>query len=145
MRLIVVGLDGSDASRAAFAAALEHARTPGAAIKAVHTFSYPVTTIYQAVHVSVEDLRRAAESWMAGELEVLLDDNEAAVVESVVRPGHTGAVLVEEAADADLLVVGSRGLGGVKSLMAGSVSTFCLHHLPCALLVVPPPAESADS
>jgi nucleotide-binding universal stress UspA family protein len=46
-------------------------------------------------------------------------------------------VLLEEAADADLLVVGSRGLGGFRGLLLGSVSQQCAHHAPCPLVIVP--------
>jgi nucleotide-binding universal stress UspA family protein len=66
-------------------------------------------------------------------------------VEPVVREGAPARVLLEEADDADLLVVGSRGLGGFRGLLLGSVSQQCSHHAPCPVVVVPHERELSSS
>lgn len=58
--------------------------------------------------------------------------------------GAAGAqALLDEAEGAALLVVGSRGRGGFTRLLLGSVSSQCLHHAPCPVLIVPDPGRAA--
>ena len=58
------------------------------------------------------------------------------------RDADIAAVILAEAADldADVIVLGTRGLGGVKSLMLGSVSHAVLHYADRAVLVIPSPS-----
>jgi nucleotide-binding universal stress UspA family protein len=60
------------------------------------------------------------------------------VERTVVSDEHPSAALIRLAADADLLVVGSRGFGGFKGLLLGSVSQQCVQHATCPVLVVRP-------
>jgi nucleotide-binding universal stress UspA family protein len=51
--------------------------------------------------------------------------------------GSPAPVLVEAAAGAELVVVGTRGLGGFAGLVLGSVTHHLAHHAPCTVVVVP--------
>lgn len=63
-------------------------------------------------------------------------------IQSLVQQGHPARVLVDAAAGAKLLVVGSRGHGGFAGLLLGSVSDYVIAHAPCPVLVIrdQPPA-----
>jgi nucleotide-binding universal stress UspA family protein len=63
------------------------------------------------------------------------------VQRTVVEDRNPAQALVELSADADLLVVGSRGRGGFSSLLLGSVSHAAVLHALCPVVVIPPSAE----
>jgi nucleotide-binding universal stress UspA family protein len=69
-------------------------------------------------------------------VESLVTDTPDVSVEEVLRYGYAGKVLADAAAGAALLVVGSRGLGALRSALLGSVSQYVLEHAPCPVLVV---------
>lgn len=137
-RLIIVGVDGSPSSRAALRWALDIARLTGAAVRAITVWRIPVSY----AHVpdwSDMDLAGAASSTLVDTVrEVAVADDPS--VETVVLEGAAAPALLEAAETADLLVVGSRGRGGFAGLLLGSVTTYCVHHASCAVVVVPAPA-----
>jgi len=64
-------------------------------------------------------------------------------VARLVEEGPPAEVLLRVAKEADLLVVGSRGRGGLRSALIGSVSLHCIQHAHCPVLVLPEqPVES---
>ena len=140
MKRIVVGVDGSDGSMAALAWALEEGRAHGAAVEAVHAWSVPHVAGPMSMYVPempYQEFEAAATRILDQAVEKLADQAEGVEVTKVVTEGGAGRALCDAAAGADLLVVGSRGYGGVRGLLLGSVSQYCSHHAPCALTVVP--------
>ena len=140
-RVIVVGVDGSPSAQAALRFALDEARLRDADVRAVAVWHVPVAAYGDGfvppdpglmAHLEAE-ARRTLEGALAG----VSEKASVASVESVVREGSPARVLLEEAVDADLLVVGSRGLGGFRGLLLGSVSQQCSHHAPCPVVIVP--------
>jgi nucleotide-binding universal stress UspA family protein len=69
--------------------------------------------------------------------EVSAEGGQSAVVIPRVMRGHPTQTLLDAAADADLLVVGSRGHSTFAGLLLGSVSQHCVQHAPCPVVVVP--------
>jgi nucleotide-binding universal stress UspA family protein len=65
-------------------------------------------------------------------------DSDDVTIERRVVTGSASDGLVRSAREGDLLVVGSRGLGGFKGLLLGSVSQQVVHHAPCPVVIVPP-------
>jgi nucleotide-binding universal stress UspA family protein len=65
-------------------------------------------------------------------------------VTQIVRQGQAAEVLVAEAKEAELLVVGSRGRGGFAGLLLGSVSQQCAHYAPCPVVIVRVGASSSN-
>jgi nucleotide-binding universal stress UspA family protein len=140
---IVVGVDGSVGSKKALQWAVEEAKLRGAKVDAVQAWSFPYygeVAAMAAVAVDGTELERAAAASLAAVVEALAPDPAAGgvVVEQHVHRGDAASALLRaaEEADADLLVVGSRGHGGFTGLLLGSVSQQCVHHASCPVVVV---------
>ncbi len=139
MGRIVVGVDGSKASDAALAWALEQARHTGDEVQALHAWQYPEIGEWMSVNpfeLQHDELRAGAVQVLRAALE-RAGDHADVTVDPVVGTGRTAELLLEAARDADLLVVGSRGHGGFTGLLLGSVSQHCVHHATCPVVVVP--------
>jgi nucleotide-binding universal stress UspA family protein len=136
---IVVGIDGSIGSRRALQWAADEAALRGAELVVVHAWHLPPGAYMPYVPSAV-----TATGMMEEGAEKLVADAEASIampdrirIRRVVVEGLAAALLLQQAADADLLVVGSRGRGGVTGLLLGSVSQHCAHHAPCPVVIVP--------
>jgi nucleotide-binding universal stress UspA family protein len=141
---VVVGVDGSDASQAALAAAVEEAVSRKAELDAVVSFQITDywTDLGSVVVPSVDqihaELRRRTEDLVNAVLDQRPVGAPAPHVRIVVAEGPAGEVLVHSGATADLLVVGSRGHGAFRGLLLGSIALHCAMHAPCPVLVVHP-------
>lgn len=69
------------------------------------------------------------------EIQEVLGDG-AAQAELVMREGSAAQILMEESANASMLVIGSRGRGGFSGLVLGSVSQQCAAHAKCPVTIV---------
>lgn len=136
---IVVGVDGSEASRHAFEWALDEARLRQATVDAVHAWHMPYSTAYPATFPVPDS--GAVEEGARTVLDRIVDGGDARglphPVERIVAPGTAAQVVLDVAQGADLVVLGSRGLGGFQGLLLGSVTQHVANHLVCPLVVLP--------
>lgn len=146
---IVVGVDGSPASHAALRWAAEEAALRGAAIVAVHAWTYvPPPPIGEPGMIpmpagdlagQLEAERAAARAELDAALADAFPDGAPEGLESRLVEGDPAEVLEAESASADLLVVGSHGRSGLASVLLGSVTRHVVDHAPCAVVVVKAP------
>jgi nucleotide-binding universal stress UspA family protein len=131
--VIVVGVDGSEHARQALDWAVTEAALRGGRCLLV-----------RAHDVGLDFLAVPHDSPLKVAAAVLDRDVAAArkrgcVAEGRVVVGSPARVLIDASDGADLLVVGTRGRGAVTGALLGSVSTACVHHARCPVVVVPPP------
>jgi nucleotide-binding universal stress UspA family protein len=131
---IVVAVDGSAASLEALAWAVRQAALTGAVAEVVTAWHYPLSA---GGYTSAAEIDWQANAHATQDVAVkeVLGDDAASLLRSVVE-GHPVPDLLDAAAGADLLVVGSRGHGGFAGLLLGSVSEHVVAHAPCAVVVV---------
>lgn len=148
-RRIVVGVDGSVDSRRALDFALHRASLGEAStVVVVHSWRVPLpftlgSPASQEWTPPDELLERHSEELVSGVLAEVMDESTAEVDISVVRTQDDPVqALVAAGTDADLIVVGSRGRGGVRGLPSGSVSQGVLHTAPVPVAVLPPSSEA---
>jgi nucleotide-binding universal stress UspA family protein len=142
---ILVGVDGSDGSRRALAWAIEQAAARGAVVQPVivwqRGFDYGSDRYWPADEKTAETAGKRLGAMIA---EVAGPD-PAVTIDPLVLEGDPGRILCARSADVDLLVVGSRGLGGFAGLVLGSVSTKCAHHSRCPVVIVPKGDQDPDA
>jgi len=134
---VVVGVDGSECARLALRFAHEEATLRGVPLVPVMAWSYldqhhlgggsEFRPDYTTDHAS------AALQEIVGEE---LGTQSTASVQPVVVNDLAPAALLGEATSRDLLVVGSRGRGGFRGMLLGSVSQHVVHHAPCPVIIV---------
>ena len=140
METVVVGIDGSASAHAALEYAVAEARRRSARLRIVSAWHVPGIAYggggfaldqetFDALRANAQELVDAAVAEVH-RLQPSLPCEGEAIEE------QAAAALLEEAAGADLIVVGNRGRGGFSSLLLGSVSQQVVHHAHCPVVVV---------
>ncbi|MGE0795555.1 MAG: universal stress protein [Acidimicrobiia bacterium] len=132
---VVVGVDGSDHGGRALAWAAAEARARDADLEVVQAWSLPVAM--STPFDGMPDI----EQFEAGERSLLAETMEDPALSGVRATGHLVAggaarALLEKAAGAGLVVVGSRGRGRLLGAILGSTSRQVVHHAPCPVVVL---------
>lgn len=140
---IVVGHDGSSDADYALATALDFAEQLTAPVVVVRAWS--IATAPKPANWEFGYVSSFAEYAAAVQDELVRDTRAAAESHGTVpisfRAVHAGPAksLIDASRDARMLVVGSRGLGGLAGMLLGSVSEQCVRHAACPILVARPP------
>ena len=127
---VVVGLDQSPASQAAIAFAFREAQLHGVPLLAVCALADTADGLGGA---------REMEAGFSHAITLLEKEHPDVTVLRHVAQGSPRTALLAAASDAQLLVVGCRGRGGVRGMSLGSVAQAMLHHAPCPVAVIRPP------
>ena len=123
-KTILVGIDGSQASRSALRWAADQAERNQCEIVALNAWTRTLI------------LGGAATSVLLQSIVEELGENPPVTVQPVVKEGNPARILIDMSADADLLVVGTRGHGGCAGLLLGSVSQHVAAYARCTVVVV---------
>lgn len=137
MARIVVGVDGSDASRQALEWAVDEGRRRDATVEVIHAWvTTGLSDPYGIFVMDPEVLHTAAQH----ALDHIVSRIDLGTASPKVLPrlvNDTAAhALLDASEGADLLVVGSHGRGGFAGMLLGSVSQHVLHHATCPVVVV---------
>jgi nucleotide-binding universal stress UspA family protein len=142
-RSIVVGTDGSDTAAQAVSSAVELASTLGATLEIVSAFEpVPAQQLHQERLDAPEDLqwainpRQDVDATLEAASKIASD---AGVVANIyARQGDPADAIIDvaEERDADLIVVGNKGMTGARRFLLGSVPNRISHHAPCSVLII---------
>ena len=140
---IVVGVDGSPSSRAGLRWAVRQAELTGASVEAITAWRSPAMVGMGApfadadagggddagIKAAAQDMLRAAIAEAAGQ-------SPGVAVKAEVGEGSAAQLLLDVAKGASMVVVGSRGHGGLTGTLLGSVGQTLSQHAPCPVLIM---------
>ncbi|GLY49863.1 universal stress protein [Lentzea sp. NBRC 102530] len=137
---VVVGVNGSPQNWHVVDRAFAEAEVRGTSLVAVHAWHLPLrhARLAEAVGVGWRSLDVTRDAVVRQRLESCADRHPSVLVERHVVHGSAAGRLLDFARGAALLVVGSRGTGGLRATLLGSTSQAVLHHAPCPVLLVRP-------
>jgi Universal stress protein UspA and related nucleotide-binding proteins len=133
-RRIIVGIDGSESSRDALRSGARIAAALHCPLEAISVWVYP--PVFEANPPVQWELQEDAQRTADAAGAAVFGADLPAWFTATTRRGSPARVLIEESAGAEMLVLGSRGHGGFMGMLLGSVSTACVHHAQCPVLIV---------
>jgi nucleotide-binding universal stress UspA family protein len=145
--VIGVGFDGSPEAHHAVEWAADLAGRSGASLEllAVHT-RLMFGSVAAGGAYGTKTVNQVLAERLQSETEQLAETLSSGLsADAHVFSGEAGKGLVDHSEQLDLLVLGSRGYGPVKSVLLGSVSSYVLRHAGCPVLVVPRSGDAASS
>jgi nucleotide-binding universal stress UspA family protein len=132
---IVVGIDGSASSIAALRRGVRIAKALGTSLEAVTSWRY--LTSYASVGGEFMDSPEDDARTIVGDAaKAVFASKVPAWFTATTCEGNADQVLIEQSVGAEMLIVGSRGHGGIAGLLLGSVSALCAERASCPVLVV---------
>ena len=154
---ILVAIDETESSEAIFAKALVLAKAHQANLMIFHAL-HPMDLAYgydPYLGVSQTTSQMFIEQWREREkvgLEKLRSLSDRAIDEGIMKAEFTQSIgdpgklicTLAKTWNADLIVVGRRGLSGLNELLIGSVSNYVFHHTPCHLLTIQTEVQESD-
>jgi len=135
---IVVGIDGSGGSIAALSWAVEESLRSDAELVLVHGWIYPYAGSRAGITEPRDEMRLDAMRTLEAAALTVHELAPAVRCHSIITEESPAKAIIDAAADADLVVVGSRGHGGFAALLLGSVSRTVLQHSPRPVVVIRP-------
>jgi nucleotide-binding universal stress UspA family protein len=134
---IVVGVDGSDSSKAALVYAYNEAKFHGCDLDIIYVWRSPASYYpYPVVSLSEEKFFQGAKEFVKGFVDEVLSTELEVNASIKIIEGSPGPVLVEQSQNALLLVVGVKGHDLLNRLLVGSVSRYVIAHSLCPVVVV---------
>lgn len=141
MARILVGVDGSDGSRQALQWAVDEAALRDTGIDVLNAYQteyiYYVDLPAVAHAVPRYDLEAAAKMAVEDVVDSINNPAEIDIQVEYINSGNPAGELVLRSADHDLIVLGSRGLGGLAGLLLGSVTHKVVQHADCPVTIIP--------
>jgi nucleotide-binding universal stress UspA family protein len=130
---IVVGYDGSESAKRALERTSSLATDGDQVVVVAAAESHARAGITQGAHLDPSEIQRRRHD--LDEAQALLSER-GIQAETIEGQGDPGSVIVDAAKDADLVIVGTRGLNPLQRILLGSVSSKVVHRAECDVLVV---------
>lgn len=140
MNRIIVGVDGSEASLEALRRANDLAGALNAQVEAIGCWDYP--RMYDGYMVAgIEGFKEGAEKVLNDAVKNAFGSDAPVNLKVSLLRGDPRSLLIKASENADLLVVGRRGHGRLSGMLIGSVSSSCIAHAKCPVMVAHAPEE----